>query len=195
MSPKLPRAERPARAKPKLSERRFKQFALVTTLLGLIVMAAGMNFLITEGAFLLFLILFVAGAALASASVFVEIRPPTPEEEAAAARRGRRGRRSRARLPAPEEAAPLPPARDPITVTLYTRKSCPACREARQILEGWRDQYGIEVWEEDVDASPDLQEQWSDWVPVGIAKGEELFRLSLVPEVVEPRLRDLVKRS
>lgn len=188
--PPLEASPLPRRYRPAFTEKAFRRFALVTTVAGLALMAWGLNYIVMEGRFVPFILLFILGGVIASLSVFAEVRALTPEEQAALARREHaRRRRSRRWEPSgePEEGLRF-------TVTLYTREGCATCREAREYLEQWRDAYGFDVWEEDVDANATLKAQWSDWVPVGMVGDEELFRLSLDPATVEPRLARLARR-
>lgn len=194
--PRLQASPLPDRWRPRFSERGFRWFAALTTLAGISLMAWGLNLLILESRFVPFLALFLAGGVLASLSVFAEVRPPTPEELAAAAARDEKRLRRARRWSGTEAAAPEEGGAEDeaaFTVTFYTREGCAVCREARAQLDAWRERYGFDVWEEDVDANAALREQWSDWVPVGMVGEEELFRLSLDPATVEPRLAALAR--
>lgn len=57
-----------------VSEKAFKRLSILTTLLGLVTMAAGLNQLVTHGRWLPFLALFALGGALASVTVWI-VRP------------------------------------------------------------------------------------------------------------------------
>lgn len=59
----------------RLRERQFKRVAFATTLLGLVVMALGLGQGLLSGRWLVALVLFVGGGALALASVFLEVEP------------------------------------------------------------------------------------------------------------------------
>lgn len=57
-----------------VTEKAFKRLTLLTTLLGLLTMAAGLNQLVTHGRWLPFLALFALGGGLASVTVWI-VRP------------------------------------------------------------------------------------------------------------------------
>lgn len=59
----------------RVRERQFKRIAFVSTLAGLVVMAVGLSQGLLAGRWLVALVLFVAGGALALLSVFLEVEP------------------------------------------------------------------------------------------------------------------------
>lgn len=63
----------------------------------------------------------------------------------------------------------------PPSLLLYTRKECALCDEARVLLEQLRGEVAFDLWEADVDADPDLAARYGNRVPVGVARGQELF--------------------
>lgn len=73
------------------------------------------------------------------------------------------------------EGAPtsLPPS-----VLLYTRPECSLCDEARALLDVLRRELPFDVWEVDVSLDQELEARYGTSVPVALAGGEELFRLS-----------------
>ncbi len=73
----------------------------------------------------------------------------------------------------------------PIDVVLYTRRGCCLCTEAKSLLE----KHGLTVREVDIDADPQLRQQYDQCVPVVMINGQERFR----GRVNEVLLRRLVK--
>ena len=64
---------------------------------------------------------------------------------------------------------------EPIRVTLYTRALCCCCHTAREVLDEYREEFGIEV--EEVDASdPALEALIGPTVPVIAVDGKVRFR-------------------
>jgi glutaredoxin len=75
-------------------------------------------------------------------------------------------------------------------VTLVTRTGCHLCEEAERLLRRLSGELGFAYREVDVDASPVLQDEFSDRVPVILLDGKEhgYWR------VEEPRFRKAVAR-
>ena len=63
-------------------------------------------------------------------------------------------------------------------VTLYTRRNCPLCDKAKDVLRG----AGVTPREIDIDRDPELQRRYTNDVPVIVVDGEEAFRHRLTPE-------------
>ena len=53
-----------------------------------------------------------------------------------------------------------------MTVTLYTRRGCHLCDEAKQAIESARRRSAFEYQEFDIDADPKLREIYNEEVPV-----------------------------
>lgn len=64
----------------------------------------------------------------------------------------------------------------PPSLLLLTREECALCDEARALLGELRREVPFDLWEVDVDASPELRASYGDVVPVALARGEEMFR-------------------
>ncbi|MBI4392414.1 MAG: glutaredoxin family protein [Euryarchaeota archaeon] len=62
-------------------------------------------------------------------------------------------------------------------VTLYVRSECALCGEAATLLEALQKEFVFDILEVDVDSDPALMRQYGDLVPVGVLRGEEIFRL------------------
>jgi glutaredoxin len=75
------------------------------------------------------------------------------------------------------------------TITLYTREGCALCDAARSFLASKQREYDYDVWEVDVDHDAEALARYSDWVPVAVADGEELFRAAPDYVRLEQRLR------
>ena len=71
----------------------------------------------------------------------------------------------------------------PRNAVLYTRKSCPLCDEAKEILE----MYGFSIHEIDIDTQPKLLEKYDTCVPVVEIDGKVRFR-GTINEVLLVRL-------
>ena len=69
-------------------------------------------------------------------------------------------------------------------VTLYTRKNCPLCDEAKKTLLAAR----VAPREVDVDLDPELKRRFGNDVPVIFIGGEEAFRHRIEWRVVEGHL-------
>jgi len=65
------------------------------------------------------------------------------------------------------------------SLVLFTRRECALCDEARALLDALRGELLFDVWEVDVDTSPELREAYGDSVPVGMRHGQVLFRGAL----------------
>jgi hypothetical protein len=80
----------------------------------------------------------------------------------------------------------------PRTLVVYRRRLCAACDEAKAILA--RELAGSDIAIEEVDVDGPGHEAarkaYTDWVPVGLYEGTEVFRLS--PDLA--RLREAVRR-
>ena len=53
-----------------------------------------------------------------------------------------------------------------MTVTLYTRRGCHLCDEAKQAIDSARRRSAFEYQEFDIDADPKLREMYNEEVPV-----------------------------
>lgn len=84
------------------------------------------------------------------------------------------------------------PAYPPRTLVVYRRRLCPACDEAKALLARELEGTGVAVEEVDVDAPGNeaVRRAYTDWVPVGVYEGTEVFRLS----VDLAMLREAVRR-
>lgn len=56
-------------------------------------------------------------------------------------------------------------------VTFYTRSGCHLCEEARSVVQAVCEDLGERFEEVDVDSSPELQDAYTDQVPVTLVDG------------------------
>ncbi len=73
-------------------------------------------------------------------------------------------------------------------VTLYTRKGCHLCDDAKQVL---RDA-GLAIEEVDIDQDPELQSRYNEEVPVVFLNGKKAFKYRVDPAELRRRLRNLL---
>ncbi len=74
----------------------------------------------------------------------------------------------------------------PPRVTLYTRKGCCLCDEARQVLLRARARKAFEIEEVDIDLDLALRAEYNEEVPVIAVNGRKLFQY-------EVRIDELLK--
>ncbi|MGZ5477573.1 MAG: glutaredoxin family protein, partial [Thermoanaerobaculia bacterium] len=67
----------------------------------------------------------------------------------------------------------------PVEVTLYTRRNCPLCDEAKAAMRA--SGAGVRIEEIDIDNDPELRRRYSDDVPVACIGNAELFRHRVEP--------------
>jgi len=61
-------------------------------------------------------------------------------------------------------------------VTLYTRKGCCLCDDAKRVLESVRQHARFDYDEVDIDAHPELQKVYNDEIPVIAIDGSKAFK-------------------
>jgi glutaredoxin len=61
-------------------------------------------------------------------------------------------------------------------VTLYTRKGCCLCDDAKRVLEAAALRAAFEYREEDIDLDPELRARYNDEVPVIAIDGVKAFK-------------------
>ncbi len=62
-------------------------------------------------------------------------------------------------------------------VTLYTRRDCHLCEEAKTVLCGVLPDYAAQLEEVDIDGDPTLRERFNAEVPVVFIEGRKAFKL------------------
>jgi len=80
-----------------------------------------------------------------------------------------------------------PKPRHNLRVVVFTRKDCPLCDEAWELLQRYQGRHGFTLEAIDIDASPDLVREHGEWVPVVAINGQVRFR-GHVNEVLLQRL-------
>jgi VanZ family protein/glutaredoxin len=78
--------------------------------------------------------------------------------------------------------------RNQLNVVLYTRRDCHLCSEARAVLEGVGVRIPLKLMEVDVDKVPELEERYGAEVPVIVADGTKVSKLTPNREAIERRL-------
>jgi glutaredoxin len=76
-------------------------------------------------------------------------------------------------------------------VTMYSRRTCGLCDEAREVILAVRGEEGFAFEEVYVDGRDDLERDFGLRVPVVLVDGVEAFEISVDPA----RLRGLVSRG
>ena len=61
-------------------------------------------------------------------------------------------------------------------VTIYTRRGCCLCEEARRVLDCARRKTEFQLQEIDIDSEPDLRELYNEEVPVIAINGRKVFQ-------------------
>jgi glutaredoxin len=75
------------------------------------------------------------------------------------------------------------------TVTLYTRRGCHLCDDARAVLDAVRAEHPFELSVVDIDGDPALVARYTEEVPVVAVDGRDAFRHRLTPDALLARLR------
>jgi len=60
-------------------------------------------------------------------------------------------------------------------VTLYTKKGCHLCEEAKDLLRGLREEYDLAIAEVDIESDKGLQEIYGSLIPVVAVEGGRIF--------------------
>ncbi len=69
-------------------------------------------------------------------------------------------------------------------ITLYTRKDCPLCDEAAELLRQLAPEFGLEVEEVDIESDAALLERYKESIPALALDGEPLLSAPLAPQRV-----------
>ncbi len=91
----------------------------------------------------------------------------------------------------PARAAVLPPAAiTPMpTVTLYTRRGCHLCDDAKTVLDAVRGEHPFELAVVDIDTDPALVARYTDEVPVIAVDGRKAFKYRVTAAELVARLQ------
>ena len=74
------------------------------------------------------------------------------------------------------------------TVTLYTRRGCHLCDDAKAVLDAAQTQRPFELAVVDIDADPALRARYTDDVPVIAVDGRAAFKYRLTVDALLARL-------
>ncbi|AXK39912.1 glutaredoxin family protein [Crenobacter cavernae] len=66
-----------------------------------------------------------------------------------------------------------------MTLTLYFREYCSLCHQMLAELKPWQERYGFALTVLDVDADPELEQRFNEWVPVLMDGGTEICHYHL----------------
>ena len=78
-----------------------------------------------------------------------------------------------------------------VTLTLYTKPDCHLCEEAKARLLRLQGELSFYIEEVDISKDPDLLARYGEEVPVGLLRGEKVFKY----RVDERRLRRLLEKA
>ena len=74
-------------------------------------------------------------------------------------------------------------------VTLYTRRGCLLCEEAKQVIDGLRAVAEFRLKILDIDLDPELQARFTNEVPVIFVNGRKAFKYRVEPRQLLRRLK------
>ena len=73
-------------------------------------------------------------------------------------------------------------------VTLYTRKGCCLCDDAKRVLESARQRAGFDLDEVDIDGDAELCRTYNDEVPVIAINGNKAFKYRVTEQELLKKL-------
>jgi glutaredoxin len=73
-------------------------------------------------------------------------------------------------------------------VTLYTRRGCHLCDEAKQVIESVKSRAAFDYEECDIDSDPQMQRLYNEEVPVISIDGKKAFKYRVTPAELLKRL-------
>ena len=73
-------------------------------------------------------------------------------------------------------------------ILIYTRTPCCLCEEMKQVVQRVAQRCSVTVTEVDVDTSPELQERYTNEVPVLFINGRKVFKYRVTEKGLEARL-------
>lgn len=77
-------------------------------------------------------------------------------------------------------------------ITLYTRKGCCLCDDAKRVIRAARERVRFDLDEVDIDADPKLEKLYNDEVPVIAINGTKAFKYRVS---VDELIRKLAARA
>jgi len=75
-----------------------------------------------------------------------------------------------------------------VKVTLYTRRGCHLCDEAKLAIDSARRHGGFDYEEFDIDSDPELRNLYNEEVPVIAINGRKAFKYRLTAEELMKKL-------
>jgi glutaredoxin len=72
-----------------------------------------------------------------------------------------------------------------LQVTVYTRAQCCCCHKAIDLLKDYQRRHGFRIEEVDIDADPELRQQYDTTVPVVAIDGKVRFKGVVKPVLLE----------
>jgi glutaredoxin len=79
-----------------------------------------------------------------------------------------------------------------VKVTVYTRRGCHLCDEAKHVVESVRRRAAFDYEEFDIDSDPQLRQLYNEEVPVIAIDGKKAFKYRVTPAEL---LKKLAARS
>ena len=76
-------------------------------------------------------------------------------------------------------------------ITIYSKKDCHLCEEAKQVLKRFVDEYSLEIEEIDINTDKDLFEKYQFEIPVIFLNDRKLFKY----RIDEQKLRKAIQSS
>jgi glutaredoxin len=73
-------------------------------------------------------------------------------------------------------------------VTLYTRRGCCLCEDAKRVLESARQRARFDLDEVDIDGDDDLRRMYNDEVPVIAINGSKAFKYRVTEQELLKKL-------
>lgn len=80
---------------------------------------------------------------------------------------------------------------DAMKITIYSKKDCHLCEEAKQVLKRFVDEYSLEIEEIDINEDKDLFEKYQFEIPVIFLNDRKLFKY----RIDEEKLRKAIQSS
>ena len=80
-------------------------------------------------------------------------------------------------------------------VTLYTKKGCHLCEEAKELLLGLREEYDLAIAEVDIESDKGLQKIYSSLIPVVALEGGRIFHSKITESQLRQALGEPASKS
>ena len=80
-----------------------------------------------------------------------------------------------------------------ITIEVMTKKGCPLCDDAKEIIERVIAEFPAKLKMTDIETDPELFERYQEKIPVVLINGEESFVYKVHPITLRKKLEKLLK--